>query len=62
MTSNYKAQKKYDALHTVAYGIKLNKKTDYDIISYLDGKEKQTTIKKALRLLISQDHAAGSPE
>jgi len=38
--------------NTVFIGIRLQKSTDSDIIEYMEDKPKQTTIKKALRLLI----------
>jgi len=38
--------------NTVFIGIRLQKTTDNDIITYLQGKTKQAVIKKALRLLI----------
>ena len=41
--------------NTVFIGIRLQKSTDSDIIDYLEGKPKQTTIKKALRLLIKSE-------
>lgn len=45
-------QAEWDKQNTVFIGIKLQKSTDSDIIEYLQDKPKQTTIKKALRLLI----------
>ena len=41
--------------NTVFIGIRLQKSTDSDIIEYLEDKPKQTTIKKALRLLIKSE-------
>lgn len=50
----YASQEKYDALNTRHYGIKLNLKTDSDIISVLDASpSKQTFIKNALRFYIA---------
>lgn len=38
--------------NVIRYSVKLLKTTDRDIIEYMEDKPKQTTIKKALRLLI----------
>ena len=47
---NYKYTKKYDTANTTKVSLKLNKKTDADIIEYLDSVEnKQGTIKKLIR-------------
>lgn len=48
-------QAEWDKQNTVFIGIKLQKSTDSDIIEYLQDKPKQTTIKKALRLLIKSE-------
>ena len=45
-----KAQEKYDKANTVFIGLKLNKKTDADIIALLEKSDnKQGTIKKILK-------------
>ena len=44
--------------NTVFIGIRLQKSTDNDIITYLQGKTKQAIIKKALRLLIKTESEA----
>lgn len=50
MAYNYKAQKKYDENNTVFIGLKLNKKTDAEIIELLAQQEsKQGFIKKILK-------------
>ena len=41
--------------NTVFIGIRLQKSTDHDIIEYMEDKPKQTTIKKALRMLIKSE-------
>ncbi len=47
---NYKYTKKYDQNNTTCFSLKLNKKTDADIIEYLNNVEnKQGTIKKLIR-------------
>lgn len=38
------------AQNTTHIGLKLNKRTDADILSALEGKQKQTEIKRLLRL------------
>lgn len=47
------AKKKWIKDNTVFIGLKLQKKTDADILAFLDGKPKQTTIKTALREYIT---------
>ena len=42
-------QQKYDKANTTFIGLKLNNKTDSDILSALEGKSKQTEIKKLIR-------------
>ena len=43
------AKRKWIKEHTVSVGMKLQKKTDADILEFLEGKSKQTIIKAALR-------------
>lgn len=51
-----KANKKYDSINVIKLYVKLNKKTDADIIEYIKNAEnKQGTFKKALRLLMQQE-------
>lgn len=45
----YDAQMKYDKSNTQFIGLKLNKKTDSDILSAIEGKQKQTEIKRLIR-------------
>ena len=45
-------QEKYDKANTVFIGLKLNRKTDKDILDFLDGKAKQTEIKRIMRQYI----------
>ena len=45
----YLPQKKYDKNNTVFIGLKLNIKTDADILKALDEKAKQTEIKRLIR-------------
>lgn len=47
----YKPQEKYDAANTVQIRMKLNKRTDADIIEWLD---KQPTKQGAIKTLIRQ--------
>lgn len=52
---NPTAREKYDTANTQFIGLKLNKKTDSDILAALDNKSKQTEIKRLLRLGIAAD-------
>ena len=52
---NPTAKEKYDAANTQFIGLKLNKKTDSDILAALDNKSKQTEIKRLLRLGIAAE-------
>ena len=48
-------QKKYNKEHTIQYGLKLNKKTDADLIDWLNQQEsKQGAMKAAMRQMISR--------
>ena len=49
------ARKKWLKENTEFIGIRLQKSTDADILQYLEGKQNQTEIKKALRLLIETE-------
>ena len=42
-------QQKYDKIHTTFIGLKLNNKTDNDILQAIEGKQKQTEIKRLVR-------------
>lgn len=44
-----RAVAKYEKNNLVRYTIKLNRKTDADLIAYLKGKKAQTEFKQALR-------------
>ena len=50
-----RAEKKYKSNQTVFYGIRLNRKTDADLIQMLEGKNKNAIIKEALRLKLILD-------
>lgn len=55
MADNYKYTKKYDENNTTRVQLKLNNKTDADILEYLDKVEnKQGTIKRLIREEISR--------
>ena len=55
MADNYKYTKKYDENNTTRVQLKLNNKTDADIIAYLDSVDnKQGIIKRLLREEISR--------
>lgn len=47
--NKYDAQERYDKKNTQFIGLKLNNKTDSDIITALEGKPKQTEIKRLIR-------------
>lgn len=51
----YEMALQWEKENAVRISIKLLKSTDYDIIEYLEDKPKQTTIKKALRMLIKSE-------
>ena len=42
-------QEKYDKANTTFIGLKLNNKTDSDILNAIEGKSKQTEIKRLVR-------------
>jgi hypothetical protein len=51
----YEVQKRYDDAHTVQVKMKLNRKTDADIIEYLESTgNKQGAIKEAIRAQITK--------
>lgn len=51
----YESQAKYDAIHARYFSLKLNDKTDADIIEVLDKHHsKQAFIKEAVRFYIAQ--------
>lgn len=49
------AKRKWQKENTVFIGVKLQKSTDADILQFLEGKQRQTVIKSALREYI-QNH------
>ena len=53
--TGYAAQRKYDSANTTFIGLKLNTTTDADILSALEGKPKQTEIKRLLRAAIAAE-------
>ena len=54
---DYPSKRRYDEQNTIQVKIKLNKKTDADIIEYLNTSgNKQGTIKKALRTQIGEKY------
>lgn len=48
-------QDRYDKKNTVHIGLKLNRKTDADILKAIDDKPKQTEIKRLLRVAIENE-------
>ena len=51
-SGEYKSHKDWVKDNSVMINARLLKSTDADILKYLEGKQKQTEIKKGLRLLI----------
>lgn len=51
--SHTKSQRKYDAVHTTRINLKFNNESDVDIIEYLSDRNKQGTIKAAIREYIT---------
>jgi hypothetical protein len=49
MATDSEAKKRWDKENTVFVGIKFQKKTDQDVIDFLEGKNKRDTICAALR-------------
>lgn len=49
MMEKYKRQKKYDDAHCVRISLKLNMRTDKDIIDHIDMNNKQKSVKDLLR-------------
>lgn len=48
-------QQAWDKENTVHVSVKLQKARDADIIAFLEGKQKQTVIKEALRRMIQEE-------
>lgn len=48
------AKKAWAKENTVFVGLKFNKNTDADILNALEGKSKQTEIKRLIRIALSQ--------
>ena len=55
MAPEYESHKNWMKANSVMINARLMKSTDGDILEYLEGKQKQTEIKKGLRLLIAQE-------
>lgn len=55
-TEKYKSQERYDAEHTFRMSIKLNRKTERDIIGWINKQpRKQTAIKNLIRAAIAAE-------
>lgn len=52
----YLSQEKYDKVNTQFIGLKLNVKTDGDILAAIEGKAKQTELKRLIRLGIESEN------
>lgn len=46
---DYESKKRWDKEHTFLIAVKFQRKTDQDVIDYLEGKNKKDTICAALR-------------
>lgn len=55
-------QEKYDKENTQSIGLKLSKKYDTDILSAIEGKAKQTEIKRLIRLGLDSDVSVSESE
>lgn len=53
------AKERYDRTHTTRVALKLNIKTDADILAALEGKTKQTEVKRLMRVALA--HEAANP-
>ena len=53
MKDQMTAQQRYDKENIQFVGLRLNKKYDGDILKALDGKKKQTEIKRLIRVALS---------
>ena len=51
------ARKEWTKEHTTFVGLKLNNRTDKDILEALEGKPKQTEIKRLIRQGVKQDQS-----
>lgn len=51
----YLPQKRYDKKNAIFVSLKLNLKTDADILKALDGKAKQTEIKRLIRKALESE-------
>ena len=49
------SKKRWDAQYTRTFAVKLFRKTENDVIEYLEDKNKRNTIVKAIRLLMEQE-------
>lgn len=52
--NKYTSQEKYDKANTKYIGLKLNINTDSDILKALEGKQKQTEIKRLIRIALNK--------
>lgn len=50
------AKRRWIAENTIFMGLKLNKRTDADIIAALDGKARQTEIKRLIRVALKAEN------
>lgn len=55
----YKHQRAYNKTHTQMVSMRLNIKTDADILAALEGKARQTELKRLLRLALEVENGTG---
>lgn len=49
------SKRRWDAEHTVSLSLKLNARTDADILAALEGKARQTEIKRLIRAALAAE-------
>lgn len=52
------AKRRWDAEHTVSLSLKLNARTDADILAALAGKARQTEIKRLIRAALAAESSS----
>ena len=55
MSDKYIHQARYNKKNTVQFTLRLNRKTDVDLLDALEGKKPQTEIKRLMRLALDKE-------
>lgn len=55
-------QERYDRKNCITYSLKLNRKTDADLIAALEGKAKQTEVKRLMRVALAHESRPIPPD